>query len=278
VPVWDGSDGLSSCLETLARLDYPDDRHEIVVVDSGADDETGSIAARYRVRYVTEERPGVAHARNAGVEASRGEIVAFTDTDCAISTGWLRELVREFGDPAAGAVAGAIVPFPPRTEVERYAARRLSHSQLRPLHHPVRPFAMTPNLAFRRDVLARVGMFDTAFPGGGWEDADLCWRFAKETSLELRYAPRAVVFHRYRATPWDFFIQHYRYGYGLALLHKKYGDDLTWDRRERAKAYAELAATVAKWALRRGNSRFDVLRLLGQRTGFARAALPRSTV
>jgi GT2 family glycosyltransferase len=273
VPAWDGGDELSTCLDTLARLDYPADRHEIIVVDSGGDDRIGRIADRYPVRYVREPQPGVAHARNAGIEASRGEIVAFTDTDCAVSTGWLRELVRKFADPAAGAVAGAIVPFPPETDVERYAARRLSHSQLRPLNHPVRPYAMTPNLAFRRDVLARIGMFDTAFPGGGWEDADLCWRFARETGLELRYAPRAAVFHHYRATQWDFFVQHYRYGYGLALLYRKYRGELRWGRRERAEAYAELGATAGKWALRRGVSRFDLLRLLGQRVGFARAAL-----
>jgi GT2 family glycosyltransferase len=277
VPAWDGDDELGTCLDTLARLDYPADRHEVIVVHSGVDDSTARVSAGASVRFVRESRPGVAHSRNAGIDAGRGEIVAFTDTDCAVSTGWLRELAEQFTDPAVGAVAGAIVPYPPKTDVERYAARRLSHSQLRPLNHPVRPFALTPNLAFRRDVLSRIGKFDTTFPGGGWEDADLCWRFARQTDLELRYAPRAVVFHHYRATQWDFFVQHYRYGYGLALLYKKYRDELSWGARERGKAYAELARTAGKWALRRETSRFDVLRLLGQRTGFARAVLPPSS-
>lgn len=276
VPAWDGGSELATCLEALARLEYPKDRREIIVVDSGSDERTRLVAERYPARYLRERRPGVAFARNAGIEASRGEIVAFTDTDCAVSTRWLRELVPLFADPSAGAVAGAIVPYPPRTDVERYAARRLSHSQLRPMSHPVRPYALTPNLAFRRDVLTRIGMFDTAFPGGGWEDADLCWRLAQETGLELRYAPRAAVFHRYRATHWDFLVQHYRYGYGLAVLYRKYRPELRWGARERARAYAELAATAWSWALRRGASRFDVLRLAGQRAGFARAALPRS--
>ncbi len=277
VPAWDGGDELATCLDTLARLDYPADRHEVVVVDSGADPGTARIADRHAVRRVRAPRTGVAHARNAGIETSRGEIVAFTDTDCAVSTRWLRELVQPFAEPTVGAVAGAIVPYPPKTEVERYAARRLSHSQLRPMSHPVRPFALTPNLAFRRDLLARVGMFDAAFPGGGWEDADLCWRFTRETGFELRYAERAVVFHHYRATHWDFFVQHYRYGYGLAVLYRKYRGELRWGRRERAGADAELAATAGSWALRRGASRFDLIRLLGQRVGFARAALPAGT-
>src|SRR5207244_11867321 len=104
-------------------------------------------ADRYGARYVTETEKGVGFARNVGIKASRGEIVAFTDADCTVSTRWLRELAAAFADETVGAVAGAILPYPPQTDAERYAARRLSHSQLRPLSDPDRPFAMMPNLA-----------------------------------------------------------------------------------------------------------------------------------
>src|SRR5207249_11420507 len=117
---------------------------------------------------------------------------------------------------------GAILPYPPQTDAERYAARRLSHSQLRPLSHPGRPFAMAPNLALRRQVFCVIGGYDETFPGGGWEGADLCWRLARKTKLSPQAARRAVVFHRYRTTAWSFLIQHYRYGYGLGLLLRKY--------------------------------------------------------
>jgi glycosyltransferase involved in cell wall biosynthesis len=286
VPARNAEAEIRTCLTSLQHLEYPLRRHEVVVVDNGSADATAQIAVRYPFRYVREARRGVGHARNAGLEASRGELIAFTDTDCAVSTGWLRELVEPFGGPAVGGVGGAIVPYPPETSAQRYAARRMSHSQLRPMSHPARPFAMTPNVAFRRDALLRVGGFDTRFPGGGWEDADLCWRLTRETELEFRYAPRAVVFHRYRATAREFLVQHYSYGYGLGLLHRKYGDELRRGWRQRGRDYAELAGTAwgcaraakaAVVATKEGGEPddrwFDFLRALGQRTGFLSGSL-----
>ena len=153
------------------------------------------------------------------------------------------------------------------------------------MSHPLRPFALTPNLAFRREVFDRVGLFDTRFPGGGWEDADLCWRFSRDGG-SMHYAPRAVVFHRYRATAREFLVQHYRYGYGLSLIYGKYSQELSWSWAERVRAASELGSGVT--GLARSGIRsllgadpngelafryFDLLRLLGQRTGFASAAL-----
>jgi cellulose synthase/poly-beta-1,6-N-acetylglucosamine synthase-like glycosyltransferase len=137
VPARESAAEIRACLASLRRLDYPRSRHEIIVVD-GSENETAAILADHRVRNVTERRRGVAYARNVGIEASRSEVVAFTDTDCAVSTDWLRQIVEPFGDPVVGCVGGAIVPYPPETSAQRYAARRMSHSQLRPMSHPAR--------------------------------------------------------------------------------------------------------------------------------------------
>ena len=277
---------IRQCVPSLLRMDYPTDRREILIVDDRPTARTLEILRRWPVQYLQEHRRGVGYTRNRGIRVSRGEIIAMTDPDCVVTTGWLRELVAGFAEGTVGAVAGAIVPYPPQTKTQRYAARRCSHSQLRPLNHPLRRFALTPNLAFRREVFDRIGLFDTRFPGGGWEDADLCWRFLRETDLELRYAPRAVVFHRYRATVRDFLVQHYRYGRGLALLYGKYRGELRWGWPERARAYRDLGAsawTLAKAGTRAGVGRpgdadlvflfLDFVRQLGQRGGFASRAL-----
>jgi GT2 family glycosyltransferase len=267
VPAWDGDVEIGTCLASLAQMDYPPDRHEVIVVDTTA---AGGIAAAPPARPARRLRAppgGASHARNAGIGASRGGIVAFTDTDCAVSRDWLRELVDPFVDPLVGAVGGAILPYPPRTPAQRYAARRLSHSQLRPIAHPRRPFAMTPNVAFRRDPLVRIGMFDTRFPGGGWEDADVCWRLAAQTGLRLAYAPAAVVLHRYRATARDFLVQHYRYGYGLGILCRKYRAEL--GLADATRLLGGTGGARHGWE----SYRFDILRSLAQRAGLLRAAL-----
>jgi GT2 family glycosyltransferase len=282
------ADQIRDCILSLLALDYPRDRHEIVVVDAGSTDDTQAIVRRYPVRLVESARRNISVARNAGIQAAQGDILAFTDTDCVVSAGWLRALVTGFESPDVGAVAGGIVPYPPRTSVELYAARRRSHSQVRPLAHPVRPFALTPNVAFSRDVFRSIGGFDARFPGGGWEDADLCWRLRRETRLRLTYCARAVVFHRYRTTPREFFGQHFRYGHGLGLLLRKYRGELEneadWAGAPRmagalGTASLKLARAAISAAVGRGAPHalafawFDLLREAGQRSGFLRAQL-----
>ena len=286
VTVRNGEEEVGECLTSLLRTDYPEGSREILVLDHGSTDRTAEVMRRYPVQYLTGAGPGVCHARNRGIELSRGTILTFTDPDCVVSARWLRELVRPFDAPAVGGVAGAILPYPGTTPAERFAARRRSHTQERPLSHPRRPFAMSPNVAFRREVFRRIGGFDTLFPGGGWEDADLCWRFARETAYTMEYAPRAAVFHRYRTTARTFFVQHMRYGYGLALLRRKYRDELPWTARDRLRAYRELGSaavglgaavlphgSATDRADRLETAYFGFLRQLGQRIGHLRAAL-----
>ena len=275
VPAEHADGSLGGCLASLASVDYPPERYEVLVVgDRSRRNGTLATAARYGARHVTVTRRGVGSARNAGVDASRGEIIAFTDADCTAATGWLRELAAAFSDETVGAVAGTIVPYPPETDAERYAARRRSHSELRPLGHPERPFAMAPNLALRRHAFSLIGGFDETFPGGGWEDADLCWRLARTTDLTLGYAPRAVVFHRYRTTSRAFLAQHYRYGYGLGVLLRKYRTEVpsAW----LAGPHSSRGVAGHTWAWLRGGEeraslKFDLLRALGQRAGFLHA-------
>ena len=282
---------LAACLASVLHLDYPRDRYEVVLVTHGNAQVAGLPPSNGRVRVVVGAAESVSGARNIGAEAGRGDIVAFTDTDCTVSTMWLRELVRPFEDEHVVAVAGTIVPFPPATEAQRYAARRASHSQLRPMGDPDHPFGLMANLAFQRKPLLEVGGFDPNFPGGGWEDADLCWRVTRQTGMTLRYAQEAVVFHRYRSTPAAFLLQHYRYGYGLGLIYRKHRRHLTWQWPTNLRAFLEVGRAAGRWAMRRGvqvlaphrrpsdeaaRAKFDCLRLLGQRTGFVHAVVTTS--
>lgn len=284
----DDAAALVDSLNSLSRLDYPSDRHEILLVDNGSGDDSAAIIQRFPVRYHHEPRLGVSYGRNLGIEQSRGEILAFTDPDCVVSRDWLNEVVNAFEDPEVGIVAGGIVPYPPHTLPELHAARRRSHSQERPLSHPDRPFGMNPNLAFRRAVFSEVGLYDTAFPGGGWEDADLCWRVRRQTRWTLKSAPRAVVFHRYRDRWSDFFAQQYRYGLGLGILHRKYEDELPWGWEGRirsvdrlVRSLGELSKSAVLFLARRrdrayvGLRALDCIREVAQQSGFSIGRLTR---
>ena len=282
------ADGLAECLASLAAVRYPPDRHEVLVVGADPCGATESVARGYPVTYLRVSHQSVTVARNRGIEASQGELVVLTDPDCVVTTGWLSALATDFTGPDVGMVAGAILPYPVDSLPERFMARRRSHSQERPLRHPLRPFAMTPNLAVRREVFERVGLFDTRFVGGGWEDADLCWRMGDQTSYEVRFAPRAAVFHRYRSTTGEFLKQQYRYGFGLSILLRKHATELPTDWWRRAGSVGgagceALSVGLAGYRkLRNGAGASELgfaglalLRVLAQRVGFWAAGMQR---
>ena len=228
-----------------------------------------------------EERPGAAAARNRGIEASSGSIVAFTDADCRVTRGWLRELVAGFSDESVGAVEGEILDYPPVTLAQRYTARRRSYSGQARRGSPLAPYLSTGNVAFRRDVVERIGLFDPRFPRAGGEDVDFSWRFFEARGLEARYRPRAVVFHEHRRTVSGLFFQQIRNGHGLAVLQAKYPGRLPWGWRRELRAWWRLARftlTAGHAAVRgalRGAGEADtvdpcitLVRKLGFRMGF----------
>ena len=286
IPVLNEERTIRECLVSLLGMDYPPERREILVVDNGSTDRTAEIVKSFPVRYLREERCGISYARNRGIEASKGEILAFTDADCVVTTGWLRELVQGFEDEGIGGVEGETVAYLPVTPAEHYMARRGSHSYRARLYSPFAPFVNTANVAFRREVFNRIGIFDTRFPGG--EDVDISWRFFQETDLRLPYNPRAVVFHRHRSTVRGLISQQTRNGRGIAILRAKYPARLPWSWRQELRAWSAVAgfAWIATRAAIRyrlqGGKKMDVydayftfLRKLAVRVGFLRGTLAR---
>jgi GT2 family glycosyltransferase len=279
VPVLNGEATIARCLESLCSGSFPEDQHEIVVVDNGSTDRTAELVRDYPIRLISEPGRGLSRARNRGIEESRGEILAFTDADCYVSTRWLSELVAGFDQDDAAAVTGDVVPYPPRTPAEHYSARRKPSvsSWQRVLEAPWFCFM---NAAVRRDAFDRVGLFDPGFAGIGCEDIDLAWRFA-DAGLRVRRQPRPVVFHQQRMTPMGLFRQNLRNGRGWAVLHQRYPDRAAWGPREEFAAWADLGRTAlgAAPALVRARCgqgsatepdyrHLELLLKLGQRFGF----------
>jgi GT2 family glycosyltransferase len=278
VPVRNGEAHLRDCLVSLSRLEYPGERHEIVVVDNGSRDRTGAIARELGIRCVHEADPGVGNARNAGVAAARGELVAFLDCDCRASTGWLGEIAAAFADGGAAAVAGEIVSMPPRGAAERYAARRKPFWQEWTRLGRGAVHLVGANCAVRRGALAEVGGFD---PRVRWssEDIDLSLRL-RRAGFEIRHATRALVFHRHRGTVRGLACQHFGYGRGQALIARRYADEFPWGARAEARAWTDVGRAALRLiraaAAREGaaeHEALDLVRRVAQRLGFARGML-----
>ncbi|WP_437058120.1 glycosyltransferase [Streptomyces sp. enrichment culture] len=230
------ADQLARALDSLLAQDHPD--FEVVVVDNAP--VTGStrdlVQQKYaeRVRYVCEPVPGLAVAHNRGLEAVRGEVVAFTDDDVVADPRWLTELTAPFAaDPGLGCATGLILPARLRTPAQvlleshggfakGFAPRTYDPAQP-PADEPLFPFTAGrfgsgANMAFRTEVLRAVGGFDPATgagtPARGGDDL---YGFVRVLARgrRLRYTPRALVWHHHRETWRDLETQAYGYGAGL---------------------------------------------------------------
>lgn len=105
VPVYNNPDGLKTCLKSLSEVDDPD--FEVIVVDDASPTSHEDVCAMFGARFVRlHENAGPGVARNEGARLARGEILAFTDSDCAVPRDWLSKIRGAFRSPEVVAVAG----------------------------------------------------------------------------------------------------------------------------------------------------------------------------
>jgi len=106
---------IRACLESLAQLDYPEAKLEIIVVDDGSTDATAAIIRDYAVNYPeiktltaqqgTDRLRGKANAIAQGIDISTGDIILMTDADCVVPPSWVRATAQNYSDDT-GVVAG----------------------------------------------------------------------------------------------------------------------------------------------------------------------------
>jgi cellulose synthase/poly-beta-1,6-N-acetylglucosamine synthase-like glycosyltransferase len=234
-------------VRSLVQLHYP--RYEIIVVDNAPQDSATSdclreISAAYpHVRYLREDRPGVSWARNSGMMAARGEILAFTDDDVVVDRYWLIELVRGFAraDNVA-CVTGYNLPLeletPAQFWYEEYGGAywfqeqrgsrwgftreiydRREHRARDPLY-PYRAgmFGCGASMAFTATFLREIHGFDPALGGNGparcAQDIAVFFQVIMR-GFTLVYEPASLVYHLHRSTFGALRKQIYNYGVGL---------------------------------------------------------------
>lgn len=216
---------------------------EILVVDNASTDDTARVAARGGACVLHEARRGPAAARNCGLHAARGSIVAHLDADTVPSRVWVREMVRGFESPSTVLVAGNTICYPPQTPAERYVHASGLYDTVRAISREVFPFAPSLNLAVRTDAARSIGGWNEEMPTG--EDVEFSHRLRCAFDTPIVYAERAVLYHHTRADDAALAKQAWTYGEGAGDLYRRYRDDLPLDARTLSRIGGMLAKRAA---------------------------------
>ena len=208
------------------------------------------------MRVLEEPKRGAASARNAGIRAARGEVVAFTDSDCSPDPNWLLNLASPFEDPVVGAVAGRVVGAPGTSPLEVFSSLFTLRLPEAPSRHrewtPRSGGFPTANFSVRRALASEMGSFDEGAIISG-EDYDFCARLY-QLGVVVAYLPEVKVAHHHRVTLRGMMKQAFGFGRGHAYLFRRHGAGLWIDfpvrnldwRRSPVAAWLDLASADKK--------------------------------
>jgi glycosyltransferase involved in cell wall biosynthesis len=195
VPFYNAEKHLEKCIKALLAQSYPASRYEIIMVDNNSTDGSAAIVRKYsRITLLCERKQGAYAARNRGVAASTGSMIAFTDADCSASPDWLEQIVAALDSPEVLLVQGGRsygVESPGLAMLESYESERavftFSGSDSKTY------YGYTNNMAVRRDVFDRCGPFLEVMRGA---DSVFVHRVIADYSCEAaRYVPAARIRH-----------------------------------------------------------------------------------
>ena len=176
IPTFNEEENIAQCLVSLSHQTVPRNEYEIIVVDGGSKDATCEIAKKYADQVFTQTSKKVGGARNDGVKAAKGEIIATTDADCILPPNWVGRIVGDFKKPGVVQVYGPVYPIEEGigNQFSLFLANTFSR-----IGYYSRTFYYTLgcNTAFRKDAFVKAGMYRCIDAG---DDLEIAMRLKDE--------------------------------------------------------------------------------------------------
>lgn len=237
---------IADCLKSLTTMDYPG--LEVILCDDGSTDATSSIALGFPVTVLELPHGGLSAARNAGLAAAKGEIVAYLDADAEATRDWLYHIAQAFEGQGIAAAGGPNLPALDPVETERAVARCPGNPREVLITDTRAEHLAGCNMAFLRDELLAVGGFDVGYTSAG-DDVDVCWKVI-DRDREIAFSPAAVVHHHRRGTARGFLRQQRGYGRAERLLSGPHRHRINRLGQARWSGFVYGSIGLPRWLLR----------------------------
>lgn len=223
VPTYNRPQQLRGCLEALARIDYPRDRYQVVVVDDGSvqplDTVVDPFQAELEVVLHRQKNAGPAAARNAGAQLAKGDYIAFTDDDCMPATDWLHQFAIALDAHPDAMIGGHTINALPHNLYSSASQALIDYIYEYYGSSNAGVFFASNNIAMSRSHFLEIGGFDVSFPLAAAEDRELCDRW-QQSGYPMHYASEATIQHAHALSLRSFWRQHFGYGRGAFCFHK----------------------------------------------------------
>ncbi|MFA5367030.1 MAG: glycosyltransferase [Dehalococcoidia bacterium] len=288
-------DMLRAAVKSLLNQTLPAEEYEIIVVDNNSQDETANVVnelaetVSHPVRYIFEGQQGLSYARNAGIEAARGDIIAFLDDDAEADPGWLAALLDVYDSvPEAWAVGGKVLP---KLEVElpRWLEDKdamFASLSILELGEEIRPLKQNEiilgaNCSFRKNVFIETGLFSSALGRKGtlllgFEEIEIQQHIHDYGKLVF-YTPQAVVYHyipQERLTKRYLYSRHYGSGISEPLLLMRNGKTAEFYKRILLNGGALLWLSFSlTWRIWKDRTSFRVFQRMAYNWGYFKQAI-----
>ncbi len=218
VPTFNGEETVAECLNSLLDQSWSGE-YEVIVVNDGSSDRTSDIVKKYPVKRLAQEHRGPAAARNLGARNASGDILLFTDDDCAAEKNWIEEMIKPFENKEIVGVQGRY-KTDQRSLIARFAQYEIEERYERMAKYKYIDFIGSYSAAYRKNVFLKEGGFDESFPIASGEDPDLSFRLAAK-GHKMVFAPSAVVYHHHPDTLAKYLRQKFYRAYWRVALYKK---------------------------------------------------------
>jgi len=217
VPIFNSQHVIHRCLDALVNQTVPRQRYEILVVDDGSTEPIPqALETNPDITLIRIPHGGPSAARNAGVAAAWGDIVAFTDSDCVPAPDWLEKITQPFGSKRVVGVKG-VYCTQQKELIARFVQLEYQYKYDRMAKLPQVDFIDTYSAAYRRDIFLQNGGFDTSFTVPSVEDQEFSFRLAQK-GYHLEFIPEAAVYHVHDRNLSDYWKRKFGIGYWKAYM------------------------------------------------------------